>query len=191
MEKHEVTAHMEANTIDGRKRTAMYFGDTKTDSFLPWYYEMKENLTNDGLPVTHIGYGTLTKPLAYIRTAKRVEKRYLQAINTSPRETRGMELYYITEGVEHMANQYSFSTGMYVDIWKHKFSRFLCADVSMDFSLLDRLDFDKYCQITRKYSDWEQEVIFDCSEYDTPLSYAWSQNPEVFREIKILSDIKR
>ncbi len=177
--------------IDGRKRTAMYFGDTRTDAFLPWYHEVRENLILDDIPLTHLGYATKTKPLSHIRIAKRVQKRYLESMVNNPDDTEGLEIYFITDDVEHWANQYSFTTGMFVNVWKDRTPSILCAKVSIDFSMLTKLDFDKYCNIVRKYTDWEQEVIFDCSEYDIPFNYSLNKNPEVFKEINIISDIKR
>ena len=171
--------------LDGRKRTAMYFGDASPLGFLDWYYDIKENLKKDGFEITHLGQEIKGKKSYRITQKKRTENRNIDLYKKNPIQAVSWDVYIIDENEENLSNKYRLHIRISSTKHIHCLNK-ICAIVSFDYTLINKLDIKKYIEITKKYTEWKEEVIFDCGSQDIPFNYGIMKGTSGFKEFKLL-----
>lgn len=172
---------------DGRKRTVLYFGSVSPLDFLDWYFEIKERLKRDGFPVTHLALGTKTKTQKRITQVKRTEKRYIELFNANPSDASCLELYHVEAGIEYLSSCYLVNmVRLICRLTGRSFTMLV-----FDYSILDSISIETYMDITKKYIEWNKEVIFDCGKMDAPINYEINMRPWGFNEFKLISEKQR
>ena len=164
---------MISKTVDGRRVNIYYFGNStiEKEAFLQWYREMIINMEEDGLDASHIGLLSEATPGGYIRTRKRVEKRYLGIITDNYESVTGLDIMSIEPGTKELSSLYYLNAGIYAR-YKRGFKKDeFIGHLDIDFSIRDKINTEKYIETMRKYLPWNTEDMFETVPSYVPLNY--------------------
>ena len=162
---------MISKTIDGRRLNVFYFGEKimKKESALLWYDEMKAKMEADGIEASHISLLSKDKPLGYIRTRKRTEKRYLNIVRNNYSTSKALNIMSIEPNTKELSSLFYMDAS--ISLCNEIKNITLVGHLIFDFSIKDKIDISKYIDIMRKYIIWDTEDIFETEPSYHPLNY--------------------
>lgn len=172
------------SSYDGRKRVVVYKCNFSSIILFDWYFEIKETLARDGFKLTHLALSVNRKQSKRITQIKMKEKRYINLFNEDPSDANALELYSIEDDVEYLSSCYLIN----MVLIKSRYSKKSHAMLVFDYSVLDSINIETYMDITKKYIEWNKEIIFDCGKREAPINYIINERPWGLKEFKLISE---
>lgn len=172
--------------LDGRIRNALYSGWIDSEKLIEWFREIKSLLISEGLNITNINLYANDNLTHF--TPQIFNKDYIRILTFEQKNQypQSSIIYNICRKINSESLNYSIAIFFAADTSKPQMDKRTM--LSFDFSLLGKINMQKFMSITKKHMLWKKEIVFDTKRNDSPINYLFFQNLNVSNDIKIISE---